>query len=192
MLARLFLLFSIVPLVELALLVWVGGSIGVLPTLALVFFTAALGAFLAKREGLKVLGEWQAALTQGRMPEEGLTGALLVLVAGALLIAPGVLTDVTGLLLLLPPVRKRVARWIEQRFFPGGVASSTTFAQAMGGPAGARRSVRVETFAVHGFGAPPAPRRVEVVDHGPAAAKEPEVLEADVVVDRRGRVVHRS
>jgi UPF0716 protein FxsA len=191
MLARLFLLFTVVPLVELYLLLWLASFIGFWPTLAIVLTTAALGAFFAKREGLKVLRGWQRAVAEMRVPEEGLTGGLLVLVGGVLLITPGVITDVTGLLLLVPPVRRRVARWIERRFFPGGVVSSSTFAQAVSGPGG-RRQVRIESFRV-GTAAPSAPpARVEVIDHGPSAAKEPEVLEADVVVDRRGRVVHRS
>lgn len=189
MLARLFLLFTTVSLVELYLLVWLGGLIGFWPTLAIVMTTAALGAFFAKREGFKVLRSWQGALTEGRVPEEGLTGALLVLVAGVFLITPGVLTDITGLLLLMPPVRRRVADWIQRRFFPNGTAFST-FTQAAAGAPG-RPNVRAQAFHFDFVSAPR--QRVEVVDHGPAPeAKEPEVLEGDVVVDRRGRIVHRS
>jgi UPF0716 protein FxsA len=231
MIARLFLLFTVVSLVELYLLVWLGGLIGFWPTLAIVMTTALVGATLSKREGLKVMREWQKALEEMRVPREGLTGALLVLVAGIFLITPGILTDVAGLLLLVPPVRRWVGRRIEARFFPEIPAGSTLGdviaaraakqAQAGAGPFGARpmggplggpfasgpladamrggmRSVRVETFRVE-VGPRPGPR-VQVVDHGPVranesaseSAREPEVLEADVVVDRRGRIVHRN
>lgn len=193
MLGRLFLLFTIVPLVELYLLVWLAGIIGFWPTLAIVMTTAALGAFFAKREGLKVLRSWQGALSAGRVPEEGLTSALLVLVAGVFLITPGVLTDITGLLLLMPPVRRRIAGWIQRRFFPNGAAFSTFTQAATQASAGApgRPNVRAQAFHFDFVSAPP--QRVEVVDHGAKTPpKEPEVLEGDVVVDRRGRIVHRS
>ncbi len=224
MIARLFLLFTVVSLVELYLLVWLGGLIGFWPTLAIVMTTALVGATLSKREGLKVLRDWQKSLEEMRVPREGLTGALLVLVAGLFLITPGILTDITGLLLLVPPVRRWVGRRIEARFFPEIPAGSTLGdviaaraakqAQASAGPfqggplggpfasgpladamRGGMRSVRVETFRVE-VGPRPGPR-VQVVDDGPKAsasesAKEPEVLEADVVVDRRGRIVHRN
>ena len=205
MIARLFLLFSIVSLVELYLLVAIGGAIGFWPTLGMVLLTALVGATLARREGLKVLRAWQEALAQGRMPEEGLTGALLVVVAGVLLMTPGVLTDVAGIALMIGPIRRWVARRLEGRFFGGlgaGAASMGTRSAAgpfmgaarpgpfAGVPFGVPGAVRVETFEVR-VQSPPA--RVRVVDHGPSAeAPAPEVLEADVVVDRRGRIVHRS
>lgn len=239
MIARLFLLFTVVSIAELYLLVWLGGLIGFWPTLAIVMSTALVGATLSKREGLRVLRDWQKALGEMRVPKEGLTGALLVLVAGIFLITPGILTDITGLLLLVPPVRRWVGRRIEARFFPqipaGGSIGDVIAAQAArqaqtgagpfgatgpgagfpggipgGSPFGGARAVRVETFRVHvGPRAPHAAQvggsverpRVLVVDHGPVKepkgdvdgeAKEAEVLEADVVVDRRGRIVHRS
>lgn len=210
MIARLFLLFTVVSIVELYLLVAIGGAIGFWPTLGMVMLTALVGATLARREGLKVLRAWQEAMAQGRMPEEGLTGALLVLVAGVLLMTPGVLTDVAGIALMIGPVRRWVARRLEGRFFGGlgasplgtaGAASAANpFAGARGRPAGPfvgvpfgiPGAVRIESFQVN-VQPTPAPR-VRVVDHGPApeAPSAPEVLEADVVVDRRGRIVHRS
>jgi UPF0716 protein FxsA len=191
MLGRLFLLFTLVPLVELYLLVWLAGFIGFWPTLAIVMVTAGLGAFFAKREGLKVLRAWQTALAELRAPEEGLTSALLVLAAGIFLITPGVLTDLAGLLLLLPPVRRRVAALLERRLVPGGVVTTGSFAQVVGGFGGMPRGVRFETFRVSGPGGA-APPRVEVVDHGRASPSAEPVLDADVVVDRRGRILHRS
>ncbi len=115
MFARLFLLFSIVPFIELFLLLTVGREIGIVPTIGMIILTAVIGAALAKREGLRVYTEWQRAISEMRVPEEGITSGLLVLVGGALLIAPGVLTDVVGILLMIAPIRRVVARFIEGR-----------------------------------------------------------------------------
>ncbi|UJR85196.1 FxsA family protein [Sandaracinus amylolyticus] len=101
--------------VELYVLLEVGDLLGFWPTIALVLGTAMLGGYLLKREGLRVFREWQRALAEMRMPEEGITSGLLVLVGGTLLMTPGVLSDVTGILLLIPPVRMVVARFIEAR-----------------------------------------------------------------------------
>jgi UPF0716 protein FxsA len=115
----LFLLFVLVPLVELYLLVFVAKLIGFWATVALTLVTGTIGASLARREGLRVLHAYQSALTLGRRPEQGIVDGLLVLVGGAFLITPGVLTDVTGVLLLLPPTRRLVAaqlkRYIDRR-----------------------------------------------------------------------------
>ena len=115
MLGRLFLLFTLVPLVEIYLLVQLGGLMGVWPTLALVFVTGFLGASLARREGRRALARYQEALAKGQLPEEGIVSGLLILVGGVLLIAPGVLTDLTGLALMIPPVRRSVAKRINAR-----------------------------------------------------------------------------
>lgn len=108
---RLLLLFTSVPLVELALLLWIGGRIGVLPTVALILTTGVAGAALARQQGLATWRRFQAALAAGRLPGRELLEGLLILVAGALLLTPGVLTDAVGFLLLVPPAR----RWIVGR-----------------------------------------------------------------------------
>lgn len=115
MLGRLFLLFTLVPLAELYLLIAIGGQVGVVPTLALIGATGLLGAWLAKREGRKALANYRDALAEGRLPEDGIVSSLLILVGGVLLVAPGVLTDVMGLSLMIPPVRRAVARMIVKR-----------------------------------------------------------------------------
>lgn len=112
---RLFLLFTLVPLVELYLLITIGGSVGVAPTIALIALTGILGAWLAKREGRRALASYQAALTEGRLPEDGIVSGLLILIGGVLLIAPGVLTDVVGLALMIPPIRRGVAKLVTRR-----------------------------------------------------------------------------
>ncbi len=115
MLGRLFLLFTLVPLAEIYLLIAIGGYIGALPTFALVVVTGMLGAHLARREGRRALAGYQKALSEGRLPEEGVLSGLLILLGGVLLITPGVLTDVAGLALMVPPVRRAVARRLEQQ-----------------------------------------------------------------------------
>jgi UPF0716 protein FxsA len=114
-LGRLFLLFTLVPLVEIYLLVQLGALMGVWPTIALVCVTGFLGASLARREGRRALARYQETLAKGQLPEEGIVSGLLILVGGVLLIAPGVLTDLTGLMLMIPPVRRAVAKRINAR-----------------------------------------------------------------------------
>jgi UPF0716 protein FxsA len=105
-------LFVVVPLLELAILVWLGEHVGILPTVGLVIFTGVLGAWLARWQGVATWGRFREAVAAGRMPHRELVEGLLVLVAGAVLLTPGLITDVTGFTLLVPPVRRRVAGWI--------------------------------------------------------------------------------
>lgn len=123
------LAFVAVPLVELYLLVRVGQEMGAGPTLLMLLVTGLVGGFIARKEGLRVFRRWRESLAQGRMPEEGLLGGVLVLLAGVLLVFPGFLTDIAGLLLLLPPVRRWVAarmrRSLERRIADGSVRVTT-------------------------------------------------------------------
>jgi UPF0716 protein FxsA len=118
-LGRLFLLFTLVPLAELWLLLRIGAWVGLLPTLALVIGTGVAGAWLARREGVRCWAAVQAELGAGRVPGEELLHALLVLAAGLLLVTPGILTDLTGLALLLRPVRRLAVRSIRRRLEAG-------------------------------------------------------------------------
>lgn len=108
----LFLAFTLLPLVELFLLIRIGRVIGTGSTIALVVVTGVVGAWLAKSQGRKVIDEWRAALAAGQVPAEGVLGGVLVLVGGLLLITPGVLSDVGGLLCLLPATRRGIARGV--------------------------------------------------------------------------------
>lgn len=116
---RLALLFVAVPLVELALLIQVGRWMGLLPTVALVVVTGILGAALARLQGLATLVRFRTALEEGRLPHRELVEGVFILVAGAVLLTPGLLTDTAGFLLLVPPVRHalaaRVLRWLQGR-----------------------------------------------------------------------------
>jgi len=111
---KLLLLFTVVPFVELYLLMQLAQSIGLVSTIGLVLGTGILGAALARQEGMRVIHSWQMALQKGRVPEEGVVNGLLILVGGVFLITPGVLTDMVGLSLLIPISRRWVSLWITQ------------------------------------------------------------------------------
>lgn len=119
MLGRLFLLFTIVPLVELAVLIRIGQWLGALPTIALVAVTGLVGAWLARREGSRSWRAVRKELSEGRVPGEQLLHTLLVVVAGALLVTPGVFTDVAGLLVLVRPTRELAVRAARRRLARG-------------------------------------------------------------------------
>ncbi len=116
MLGRLILLFTLVPLVELFILIKIGGQIGALNTIGLVIATAMLGATLARTEGLRTLQQIQSSLSQGRIPAEELIDGVLIFAGGVLLITPGVLTDLFALVLLFPYTRLHFKRWLRRRF----------------------------------------------------------------------------
>lgn len=106
------LLFVASPLIELYVLIEVGGEIGALPTIALSIFTALLGGLLVRLQGFSVLFRAQQMMARGEAPAiEMLEGAIL-LVVGLALLLPGFITDAIGFLLLIPPLRRGVLLWI--------------------------------------------------------------------------------
>jgi UPF0716 protein FxsA len=113
---KLALLFILLPLVELAILVEIGRWIGTIPTVALVIATGAGGAWLARREGLGVLRRIQADLGAGRLPGPALVDGAIILFAGAVLITPGVLTDIAGFLCLVPATRRLIRAQLWRAF----------------------------------------------------------------------------
>lgn len=140
MLGRLLLLFTLVPLVELVLLVEVGQRIGAGPTVALVVVTGVVGAWLARREGTRSWRTVRRKLAAGSLPAEEMLGAALVVLAGAFLVTPGILTDGVGLLLLVRPVRGRAAgrirRSLQARLEEGAVHVFASGGFFGGGPGG--------------------------------------------------------
>jgi UPF0716 protein FxsA len=112
----LFLVFIGVPFAEIYVLLQVGHVIGVLNTLALLILVSAVGAWLVKQAGISVLRRMQAALNAGRVPGAEVVDGFLILLAGALMITPGFLTDIVGIFLLLPPVRVGVRRALRRYF----------------------------------------------------------------------------
>ena len=116
MMARLFLLFTVVPLLELYILIKIGGYIGAFPTVGLVILTALLGFVLARFEGLRKLQQIKRSLSLGIVPAEEMLDGVLIFVGGVLLIIPGVLTDLFALILLIPYTRTIFKRWLRRRF----------------------------------------------------------------------------
>jgi UPF0716 protein FxsA len=106
------LAFIVVPLAELAVIVAVGDVLGLLPTLLLLLAISVAGGWLAKREGLAAWRRFQLAVAEGRVPTVEVADGAMVLLAGALLLTPGFLTDVVGVLLLLPPTRAALRRLV--------------------------------------------------------------------------------
>jgi UPF0716 protein FxsA len=104
------LIFVVVPMLELLLLIKIGQGIGALPTVALVVTTALTGAYIISRQSLAVVSRALEALSQGHTPVQPVLDGLFLMVAGALLLTPGLITDVLALALLVPPVRRLIAR----------------------------------------------------------------------------------
>jgi UPF0716 protein FxsA len=127
----LFLIFVAIPLMELALLIKVGQSIGFWPTIAIIVVTAALGVAVMQAHGLKAMQRAQAALAEGKTPVQSVVDGTFVMFAGLLLISPGLMTDVLGLLLLIPPVRRVVGNWSVGKLLASGKVHTWT-AQASG------------------------------------------------------------
>lgn len=112
---KLLLVFTIIPLLEIYLLLVLNQHAGLWPTVGIVVGTGILGAIVAHAEGARVLREWQRSLVRGRVPEEGVLGGVLILIGGILLVTPGVITDLVGITLLIPPTRRLVANVIRKR-----------------------------------------------------------------------------
>lgn len=106
------LIFIIVPIVEMVILIEVGGIIGALPTVGLVVLTATVGIWLLRLQGLATLARVQEKLAQDKLPETELLEGVMLLFGGALLLTPGFVTDAVGFCCLLPVTRRPIARWI--------------------------------------------------------------------------------
>jgi UPF0716 protein FxsA len=115
------LVFIVVPIAELFVIIQVGELIGVWPTLLLLLLDAIVGSWLLKREGRAAWRRFNEALAERRMPGKEVADGFLVILGGALLIAPGFLTDILGVLLLIP-VTRAVFRRILRRWTVGRVA----------------------------------------------------------------------
>jgi UPF0716 protein FxsA len=125
-----FLVLAAIPILEIALLVKLGQWIGVFPTILLVLGTAMLGTYVLHRQGFKVLARVMDSINAGKTPVGPAVDGAFLMTAGGLLIAPGVITDIIGLLLLIPPLRHRIAAWSVRRFLRSTVVRSETFSRA--------------------------------------------------------------
>ena len=115
MLLKLFLAFTIIPIIEIFLLIEIGSMFGALTAVTLVILTGFLGAFLARMQGLQTLYRIQESLREGRMPSGELLDALLIVIAGLVLLTPGFLTDSAGFLLLIPATRNSIKYWLRRQ-----------------------------------------------------------------------------
>ena len=113
MFIKLFLAFTIIPVVEIYLLIKIGASFGVFTSIGLVILTGFLGAYLARIQGLKTLFKIQESVREGIMPSGELIDALLIAIAGAVLLTPGFLTDTFGFALLFPIIRNSIKSWLQ-------------------------------------------------------------------------------
>ncbi|MFW6124327.1 MAG: FxsA family protein [Acidobacteriota bacterium] len=101
----LLLLFTLVPLIELYILIKVGGLIGALNTITIIVITGIIGAYLARSQGFKVIQKINLAMNQGRTPAQEFLEGFFILIGGFTLLTPGFVTDIMGLSMLFPPTR---------------------------------------------------------------------------------------
>jgi len=127
MLLRLFLLFAIVPPLELYLLLRLASIAGIGTTILIVVSTAIFGSLLARQQGMRAWWRFRDALAQGRMPSTEIADGLMVIFAAALLLTPGLLTDTFGFLLLIPFTRKFVRGWLVSRITKNMSMKSVVF-----------------------------------------------------------------
>lgn len=120
------ILFLVIPILEIFLLIQVGGIIGTFPTIILVVLTAVIGAGLLRQQGLATLARLQQSMSQGKLPAQEMIEGVLLAVGGALLMTPGFVTDTFGFLCLLPFSRKFIASQIMKN-------SATKLGAQMGG-----------------------------------------------------------
>ena len=147
MLLPLLLIFIVVPIAELYVIIQVGQAIGALPTIAILIVDSVIGSWLLRTEGRSAWRRFKAAVADGRPPAREVLDGVLVIFGGAFLITPGFLTDILGVLLLLPPTRALFRRLLVRRF-----SSRFVVAVAGGGRArrgeGARQDYDVEGTAI--------------------------------------------
>jgi UPF0716 protein FxsA len=120
----LFMLFLAIPLLEIYFLILVGSWIGAVPTVLLVILTAALGAALARHQGLATLQRLQATLARGELPALELFEGVILLVGALLLLTPGFITDLTGFVCLVPAPRRVLALWVMRHMKSGAPPSA--------------------------------------------------------------------
>jgi UPF0716 protein FxsA len=145
--------FIVVPIAELYVLIQIGSAIGILPTIALLILDSVLGAALMRSQGRAAWMRFNRALAEGRVPGREVMDGALVIFGGALLLTPGFLSDVLGLILLLPPTRAIVRTVLVRRFAGRVVASATSGAHS--------RMGRIFTFET---GARPAAHDDDIVE----------------------------
>ena len=119
MFLKLLTIFILVPILELSLLLRIGSKIGFEATIAIILLTACIGAILTRTQGSRALSSFRNALASGKLPHREALDGLLILLAGAVLLTPGFLTDTAGFLLLFAPtraaIRDRLSAYLKKR-----------------------------------------------------------------------------
>ncbi len=144
-------LFIVVPIAELYVLIQIGQAIGILPTIAILILDSVLGAALMRAQGRATWVRFNRALAEGRVPGREVMDGALVIFGGALLLTPGFLSDILGLIMLLPPTRALVRSVLVRRFGPRIASGAASGAQA--------RMGRLFTFETGGGARGPGARR---------------------------------
>jgi len=121
----LFVLFIIIPVIEIFVLMQVGAVLGVWPTIAIVIFTAWLGAKYVRQQGISTLNSVQTKMAQGQMPSDEIVTGVLLLVAGMFLVTPGFVTDFLGLSLLIPAVRHAIVGSVKAQLVTSAASSQS-------------------------------------------------------------------
>jgi UPF0716 protein FxsA len=116
MFLKLFLAFTLVPFMEIYLLIKIGSYLGAFNTIMIVILTGFLGALLARYQGLQTILSVRESLDRGEIPASEMLDALLIFLAGIVLITPGFLTDIAGLILLIPRTRSLFKAWVQRKF----------------------------------------------------------------------------
>ena len=105
-----FLIFILVPIIEISIFITIGSNIGILNTIIIIFLTAMIGIYFVRRQGLSLLFNAQRNMAQGIMPTEEIKGGIFLLISGLLLITPGFFTDCVGFLMFLRPVQNFISQ----------------------------------------------------------------------------------
>lgn len=113
---KLFLAFTLIPVAEIYLIIKLGGFLGAFNTVAIIILTGFAGAALARMQGLETMLRVRHSLQQGLVPAEEMVDALLIFIAGIVLLTPGFITDAAGLLLLFTPSRFYIKRFLRRKF----------------------------------------------------------------------------
>lgn len=121
----LFVAFVVVPIAEIALLIAFGNAFGFWPTFALVVATAFLGSWLVSLQGRATMARVRTEFDSGRIPGAAIAHGAMILIAGAFLLTPGLMTDAAGFLLLIPGVREAIRRWLVGRYADRWVVGDT-------------------------------------------------------------------
>lgn len=115
MFIKLLIIFTTVPLIELALLIKVGEILGVIPTIIIVALTGIIGVTLAKNQGYQVITKIKSNIELGKLPADDLIGGVLILIGGTMLLTPGIITDITGFSLIIPGSRNLFIKIVKQK-----------------------------------------------------------------------------